>query len=672
MDNIDEGNVNTQFESLRRFSKVLHEKKVAKDASSNIRVVAFVGAGPSKAAGLPLGVGLKDLIYKKFINDERRAKEIFNAEYKSYKGSDFKSYDLESLSLFEFAAVLSRFAYGKNIIIDTIKSELSKASHRPISYELLAHFAKHRYIDHFIILNFDRLLSDALEDELFEGDLKIIKIPEDIPKTSKDSRHVCYAVYPFGLLGEASRYSLTTEDVAEFGSEHVREFIKNELFELKIEKNEQIVIILIGYRGVEPAFERLLRSIKVNKRTIEIFVINPEKDDSKKFSKLEKEEIIHSITHINLKADLAFELLFELLKDAWGANNQHSWVSAARHRILSKLFNCVNMPRKERFIIELLLQGIKSRGFVHLEMFGKVPRLIKYSDDKSSDAIKDLTAEKLLNPDEWLFEEKKINILPDPKFYVPNYTIGQMDKVILKFMQLSDRSKYKIEEWFLSEDKNKFHYEEIDSKVFLEKELGKIQTAPDIEIVRDVDPEVKWILGNDKSHVKELLSIDQLKQRTEKIIGSLVLDKEKDIPVTVRGIWSTGEWLFWKNAWAVDLGDKLLSKNYVAFKILITKAGGTNIVRSNRRIEVIKKLQKYKSSHTGANIEMKWINWWEMNRILTIVSCDDKQYAIHMRRRLNSPLVCPYYISSQAENALKYLNELWDLYWIRGEVIPDS
>lgn len=57
-----------------------------------------------------------------------------------------------------------------------------------------------------------------------------------------------------------------------------------------------------------------------------------------------------------------------------------------------------------------------------------------------------------------------------------------------------------------------------------------------------------------------------------------------------------------------------------------------------------------------------------MNRILTIVGCDGKERAIQMRRRLNNSLVCPYHIPSEATNALTYLGEFWELYWLRGEV----
>jgi len=672
MPDINKNIVNAQFDKLYRLSNELHSKKIPKNSESTKKVIVFVGAGPSKAAGLPLGEDLKKIIYEKFVGDDQKAKEIFNAEYKLYKGSDFKNFDLDGLTLFEFAAILSRFAYGRKIITDTIQDELKKATHRPLSYELLAHFAKHRYIDHFVILNFDRLLCEALEDELYKGDLKIIRAPEDIPPKPNDDMQVCYAIYPFGLLGEASRYSLTTDDVAEFGCEPVRDFIKNKLFNSLSDSSEPVILLLIGYRGLEPAFERLLRLIidKDRKRNIDVFVINPKEDDTKILRELQDDNIIKTITQINLDADLAFELLFELLKHAWGEKNLHSWVSAARHRILSKLFNCANIPSKERFIIELLLQGVKSRGFVHFETFGKVPRLIRYSDDESAQAIKDLISEKLLKPDMWLLPDVDVKIKAKNKFYVPNYTISGTKTVIDKFIQLSQRTNKELGEWHLDDTKKYFVYETTNALRFLKNEFAKIQNAPDIEIVRDVEPEVKWVLGNDKVHAEELLSIDVLKKRTEEIIRTTILDNEENMPAVIRGIWSTGEWLFWKGAWAEYLGTELLKRTNVTLKILITKAGGKIIERSNRRKKVIARLQNHKISKRGAKIEIKWINWWEMNRVLTIVSCNGNESAIHMRRRLNNPLVCPYYIPSEAKHAMKYLDELWKLYWSRGEDIP--
>ncbi len=667
-----EQEVNAQFDKLCSLAKELHNKKTSPNPASAKKVIVFVGAGPSKAAGLPLGEDLKKIIYKKFVADERKAKEIFEAEYRSFRGSGFRNFNLDSLNVFEFAAILSRFAYGRKVITDTIRDELKKATHRPLSYELLAHFAKHHYLDHFIILNFDRLLCEALEDEISESDLKVIKTPEDIPPRTDADMHLCYAVYPFGLLGEASRYSLTTDDVAEFGCEPVRDFIRTKVFHSPSEGREPIILLLIGYRGLEPAFERLLRSIRDDdeKRIIEVFVINPNRDDTEVLSKLQGDNIIQSITQINLDADLALELLLELLKDAWGESNRHSWISAARHRILAKLFNCANMPLQERFIIELLLQAVKSRGFVHFETFGKVPRLIRYSDEKSAQAIKDLVSDNLLTPDNWFFPDSEREGRRKNEFYVPNYTVKNTKSVVLKFIQLSNRANMEIGRWQLAKAKDCFVHKSDTPLKFLENELKKIQNAPDIEIVRAVEPEISWILAHDAVRAEELLSIDELKKRTEEILRTAIVNNEKNQPAVIRGIWSTGEWLFWEKAWANSLGTELLKRTNVTFKILITKAGGKHIVRSNRREKVITRLQDHQISKQGAKIEVKWINWWEMNRILTIVSCKGEERAIHMRRRLNNPLVCPYYIPSEAKNALKYLDELWKLYWSRGETIP--
>ncbi|MCP3932013.1 MAG: hypothetical protein GY705_23315 [Bacteroidetes bacterium] len=452
---IDETQVNSQFANLRNLATELHLKKTSKNSVVSRKIIVFVGAGPSKAAGLPLGEDLKKIIYDNFVGNDQKAKEIFNAEYKSYRGSDFKGFDLDELGLFPFAAILSRFNYGKMIIRNTINDKLKYANHRPLAYELLSHFAKHGYLDHFIILNFDRLLCEALEDEIVESDLKIIKSPEDIPPIQNSSNNLCYAVYPFGLLGEASRYSLTTEDVAEFGSESMRNFIKNKLFDSSSGNSDPITLILIGYRGEEPAFERLLRNLsdKNKNQDINVFVINTNINDTKKLSELQSKKIINSITPINLGADLALELLFELLKKEWGEENRHSWVSAARHRILSKLFDCAKMPFKERFIIELLLQGVKSRGFVHFETFGKIPRLVRYSNNESAQAIKDLIDEDLLKPDKWLLTGVAAKKSPKTNFYVPNYTIKNTKAVIDKFLQLSKRTNEDFVEWHLDPKK---------------------------------------------------------------------------------------------------------------------------------------------------------------------------------------------------------------------------
>jgi hypothetical protein len=688
-----ESKVADQEVNLTKLSNALFDKSIAvanklegkEGAPLPPRVVAFVGAGASKAAKLPLSYELKKKLYQKF-SCEPIARKIIKEEYKFYKKSEFEGFNLNRISPFELAAIISRFAYGNKIIKKTIDEEYSNPTHRPLSYELLAHLAKHGYVDHFIILNYDHLLSDALEDELPKSQLKIIRSREDIPFQQNDNKRISYAVYPFGMLGAGALYSLTTEDVAEFGCEPIRKFIKNEILNSQGSK-ESILLLMIGYRGSEPAFKKLLRSIRNEmdiSREINLFVINPH-ESQVELNELIADSVIKSVTNISLHADIAFELLFDLLKQKWTEEKRHGWIPVARHRILSKLFNLPKMKSEDRFKIELLLQGIKSRGFVHFESYSRIHRLMKYGNDKSADVIQYLIKKRLLKADKWLPElngcDEKLT-----KHYVPNYIIsGSNDNteksncyalVIQELLNKKNKhliNNTVIKEWIF-DDEGYPRLNKTTRQEFLQKEFNKIQSSSDIEIVPDIAPEEHWVLESDpkSKKAKPLLSIGALKNKTKEILEGILTTASDEIPATICGIWSTGEWLFWDGAWGEDLGNRILENPFVTLKMLITKSGGRSIVRTSRRLDVINKLKKHEKSKQGSKIELKWLNWWEMNRILTLVSCKGNESAIHMRRRLNTPLVCPYFIPSKAEVALKYLKELWDLYWCRGEDIPDS
>jgi len=666
----NEEHVNEQISVLSELADKLHSKVDNKSCTSRPAVLVFVGAGPSNAANLPLSPELHILLSNVFVgNDFPEAKihELLSFEVDAHTQHINSNVEL---SLFEFAAVISKFAYGKEVIRRTIKESMAKPSHRPLSYEFLSHLAKHRYIDHFIIINFDCLLDESLKDELPER-LKIIASPYDIPSEDTILNHqFCFAVHPFGILGEGS-YSLTPEDVAKFGPDSIKKFIEKTLLKTTISKNQPLILLLIGYRAEEPAFLSFLRTqqdewrrIHKQSRTIEVYAIDPSPNALNKLEQLRIQGIVSSAKHIKLRADDAFELLLDILKFKWESSGQHVWITLARHRILSKLFSYTQLTSKtDRFKIEVLLQGLKSRGFVHFEAFGHIPRLKNYGNYRSSSVIQYLIQKNLLVPDDWQDPTQKLCK------YVPNYMIPNQDLVIDEFISLSSqRNINTIDEWrIVKNEDGSFNskFRSISIKEFLKREFQSIQQSPEIEIVRDATPEVEWFFGTE---AKALLTIDELTRKTESILQK-ALSITGSTPLKIKGIWSTGEWLFHEDGWANNIGDMLLNREDVSFEIIITRSGGVEGSRSFRRNKVLEKLL----SPQNAKVEVRWLNWWELNRILTLVlNKEEHSEAIYMRRKLSQPLVCPYFIDFKAKNALKYLYELWDVYWKRAVAVKLS
>lgn len=666
--------VNKQIEQLENLANKLHSKVFNSSEIVPPKVLCFVGAGPSKEANLPLAPGLKNLIRNKFVSNEPAGAKIHDLLEDEIHSDANGTTSYEKLTFFEFAAIVSRFSYGRKIIDQTIIEHLKNPTHRPLTYELLAHLAKHRYIDHFMILNFDRLLDDSLLDELPER-VKIIASPQDIPLSETLTKHECFAVHPFGILGEGS-YSLTPDDVNRFGPVPICKFIENKLLQPDSFKILQpIVLILIGYRAEEPAFSRFLTVQKEmwsrnngTERPLEIFVIDPDPDAKQKISVFSSTGSV-TVNNIVLYSDDAMELLFDLLRLKWQKSDKTIWTSASRHRIISKLFTYQQLrPENERFKIELLLQGLKSRGFIHLEAFSNIPRLNKYGSEKSYAIITELLDNEVIERDEWQMQTNQL------KDYVPNYMIEDEQKVIDEFIRLAKvRKVISIDEWRIQIEKGDESGEtkdqitailnRIDLEEFLKREIAKIKKSPEIEIVRDASPEVSWSLGYE---AKPLTTIDSLTRDTASLLKKS-LEIENDNIIKIFGIWSTGEWLFHEDGWAYSIGKEILKRSDVELKILITRSGGVRGERTKRREYVKNTLVNNKHN---AKIELRLLNWWELNRILTIVyDKEGNKEAIYMRRRLCLPLVCPYHIGKNASNAHNYLSELWDVYWSRGEVV---
>lgn len=654
--------VNLQLPTLQALAKQLHAKVETAPPVVPPVALVFVGAGPSNAANLPLGAELKNILFNAFAsNDPSNAKihELLAAELDAWKGGHAI---FNKISLFEFVAIISRFAYGRQVIRNTISERLNNPSHMPLSYELLAHLAKHRYVDHFIIINFDRLLDQALLDELPERS-HVVASPQDIPPLASRTGEECFAVHPFGILGEGS-YSLTPTDVARFGVDPIRAFIEETLLRpMASNRSQPVLLLLVGYRAEEPAFSRFLQAqqdrwirLYRQKRQIDIFLIDPDPNAGQTLRNLYS-DIVSSVHHIVLSADDALELLLDLLYLEWKSSGHPVWIPTARHKIISKLFSYRQLISKdERFKIELLLQGLKSRGFVHLEAFGHIPRLRNYGSYRSAEAIRELIEQEVLTRDQWLEPVRT------RQYCVPNFMIEDRDRVIKVFINLSrERGVRIIDEWHVVKNGPSVQAKlsQVFPEDFLATEIENIQRAPEIEIVRDAAPEVPWILG---AEGKALLTIDELTRKTRSMLETALGTQGSGL-IKIWGIWSTGEWLFHEDGWAHGLGDQLLGREDVELHILITQAGGVTGDRPRRRKVICKKLL----SPARATVELRWLNWWELNRILTLVQSKNGDcHAVYMRRRLSAPLVCPYFIDCNAEHTLGYLLELWEDYWDRG------
>jgi hypothetical protein len=648
---------------------VLMRKKVQQPKSPQAPVViAVVGAGASGSAGLPLGIELKDRLRSRFLASPELHR-LLNEEIEAdSEGSRSADQIFQGFSLFEFAAVLTRFAYGRRVLEETIRDALRTPTHRPLAYELLAHLAKHRWIDHFIVLNFDTLLDGAVEDELPER-IAVISSSRDLPAPGERRTETCFLVRPFGQLGR-SPYSISTQDVRRFGPEAIAHFLHEEMPCPPGRRSAPVVLLLLGYAGAEPSFASFVRSLStvpgtLQQRSVSLFVVDiaPRLSlpllDLQRNLKAASSRAVVDFQHIATDADTAMEMLLLLLR--WQSRNDPIWIPAARHLLLSKCcdYQHVN-DHEKRFKLELMLQGVKSRGFIHLGAFSQVARLRRYGGTGVRAVIQNLLAKSIIKRDEWLGRPPRRRNALDAE-YVPNYMIPDNRAVVTELFPPGSRQ---VSEWQLQQMSRggtpSFRRRRIDLHSYVAAKLREIGEAPEIEIVPDVTPEAKWILGDE---ARPLESIQDLCAHTQEILKAAIDAARAEKEVEVYGIWSTGEWLFSGSGWARELGDDLLQQPTVTVHAIVTATGGVRGTRSERREEVITKL----SQRREARVELKLINWWELNRVLTLVYIADRRRrgtAIYMQRRLSRPLVSPYLVDS--DKGIKYLDEVWKAYYARA------
>lgn len=663
------------LDHLGSFVEVLWEKRQTSIHSAPL-VIAMVGAGASAPAGLPVGPELKKMLRKEMCPPGGH-REIVDAELMALFGQGHANITpdqiFDRISVFEFVAAVTRSDWGRQRIGRAIEQVMGTATHRPLAYEIAAHLAKHRHIDHFIVLNFDTLLDEAVEDELPERRKLVVSerdVPADVKSFLSDR---CYLVHPFGRLNHRP-YSLSLEDVASrLGPEVIDRFLR---LHLPNTTAGAVHLLTLGYAGAEPCFELFLRALCVVPRSGEprrviVHCVDlgptPPAPLQEKYARVHADAPQLDLHHVRTDADTAMELLLHLLDARAHKEKIPAWVPGARHKLISNCFTNVELrDHRKRFAIELLLQAVKSRGFVHLEAFSHVRRLREYGGSDAGQVVEELLDREVLKRDYWLGVHGEGGWLgahgerPRSR-YVPNYMVPRdetgertdLEKVIEALSEISAGATGQVPIYDCSIVEGRFRCDLVSWPQYVKGRLEEIERAPDIEVDPKASPETHWLLGS----CEALPSLDRLVQRTREML-SAALHEARDHAVKIRGLWSTGEWLFHDQGWAQEWGRKLLNNRNVSFEIVITAEGGVRGERSVRREDVMKVLEDH------PRVTRRTMNWWELNRILTLVSSTGPagKQAIYMKRRLARPTVSPYFV--RADHGIAYLEEVFESYFL--------
>lgn len=648
-----ESNVQESLPELEWLADLL----LKKGDNANTIVVPFIGAGASASAGLPTSSQLTHRIYSELVKDSLPSdpiRELFDIEARALFPRK-ASAGILRLSLFEFTAVVSQLAYGREVVQTVLHSVLAQATHRPLAYELLAHLAKHKFVDHFVSLNFDLLLDQALQDEL-PDELHIISSPDDVPgrrATQQSPESTCYFVKPFGSLA-MDRYRLRSNELTKYGPDPVWKFITRHIFSRPTgDRTPDVTLLLIGYAAAEQAFSHLIDELTENaERNISIVAIDPIEKLSPILSQL-------GARHIRLKADLALTLLLEIMRQLhFLQSTAKVWIPVARHHLISRFLTYRQLQNAGlRFKIELILQAVKSRGFFTFEALGEVERIQRYSSE-AHQGISDLRHEKILELQQW---DESATASARADFLMEDYTLAlpDYDKLADKVIGLlNSKPDEQMEKWRINYDDDNFTAvrEKTTRAKFMAEQFDEIASAPEIEISSHGWPYARWLF----SRPRRLTSIEELAENTNNIFRTFLQGGDQKIEIF--GIWVTGEWLFHPEGWAYSLGREILnlmSEGKAEVSMILVRIPVSDSIRRERAETAREALRKARSPGTLKIYEM---DWRRHNRRLTLIRYKDSPLppaeGIYMRRRHATPLVSPVSLSGSKDcNVLERIFE---------------
>lgn len=232
--------------------KVFNGRYAGKD---EYRIVVLVGAAASYEAGM---------------ESSKRAvvalKKLLKCDEEQFKHDIDKLTTVYRLNEGDFETNLLALSYQKGYRLRDELKELFNCKYFPLqSYEILAHFLKHRFVDAIINFNFDELLDQSIMDEFATGYYHKIITEGDCPEellTLKGDAQIDVPVYikPHGTASHPSTMRFTREDYFV-----VPEDIKTALTNILTKKKTILISVGFGMQSLE--LNSIIRNQKVITKT---------------------------------------------------------------------------------------------------------------------------------------------------------------------------------------------------------------------------------------------------------------------------------------------------------------------------------------------------------------------------------------------------------------------
>jgi hypothetical protein len=228
-------------------------------------IIVILGAGASyDAAGLPLGPATV-----RHVKRRVRARAIDDLLEEELQRLNLL-YQLNPNELETQLLALTKFRGSR--VADVLCQMFDHRFSPSVSFEILAHLLKHRFIDAIINFNFDELLDQALDDELGVGNYLRIVFDGDIARAQRDpegspSRLPIY-IKPHGTASAGSSLRFTRDAYSLLPSS-----IRAKLSAI-LTANPNTTLVTIGFALASIEFNHLLDTAR-ERTTFSAFVIDP-------------------------------------------------------------------------------------------------------------------------------------------------------------------------------------------------------------------------------------------------------------------------------------------------------------------------------------------------------------------------------------------------------------
>jgi len=529
---------------------------------------------------------------------------------------------------------------------------------------MIAHFIKHKIINHAITFNFDEVLTRSLLNELeveaFEqifSDQQIL--PDQIAEKPRLIKIHGSINYPQTLKFTRDNTRIMSQDLINLLD---NTFSINEREGSSRFDNKKLHIVSFGYSWKDKDFasyvlsrQNYISSITIIQLETKIPKLLQEIRDSETNVNIVSTQKLSDV-HNNLESCECVISIDQLLWALWNdleadfIESNFPYVPISRHLILGNIFgpklnapgligkNFTKAPSfrnkhtvDKRLYVEIYLHLTKCKGMVNTSNMAFDPRLNYYykiakmdpnSTFKTLDNIDELIQSKFADVKETYFAKAE-----DIKDLINGFIINsQFDKVENVYIP-----KYEGE-------KDKITLDEVPYKEFMEKQLKRIYDGPEVEILSGLDARAQWTFDSPEA----INDYHAMQCKTRKL-----LEQEWSHLFVIA---ETTAWLYEETIFGLlkkFRGNTKASDNQK--NIFSIRAANYGTEEWSLRKEIVNKLMEKEEKLSGFNeIIHVELPWWEHNRHLTLAyDKENSQFlgGIYFRRRLKTSRICPIYVN---------------------------